>query len=53
MVNGIIFGIMGIFIIAQMIHGVGFTSRAIAGIVLGTCLVGLAVVRVRSALNMR
>ena len=51
LINAALFGLMGVFIIAQMIHGIGLHVAAIPGIVLGGCLVGLAVVRFRDAMR--
>lgn len=45
LLNGVLFIVLGTFVLAQMLHGVGFRLAALPGIVLGVALVALGVVR--------
>lgn len=48
LVNGVLFIVLGLLVLGQMLHGVGFRLEALPGIVLGLALVGLGVVRWRA-----
>lgn len=53
LINGILFVLLGAFIVAQIAHGVGWRLEAIPGIALGAALAGLGAVRLISAARAR
>ena len=46
-VNGLVFIVLGLFIIAEFVHALGLRFEAISGYVLGAALIGLGVHRLR------
>ena len=49
-VFGVLFVVLGAFIIVQIAHGVGFRVESIPGVLLGAAMIALGYVRIRGAL---
>jgi hypothetical protein len=53
LVNAVLFVGLGVFIVAQIVHGVGWRLEAIPGIALGVALAGLGAVRLIAAARVK
>lgn len=51
--NGILFIVMGLFIIVQMLRSVGLRFEAFSGLVLGGAFIALGVYRMREFVRLR
>jgi hypothetical protein len=50
-VFGFLFIVLGVLIVVQIAHGVGFRFEALPGLALGAAMMALGYVRVRAALT--